>query len=56
MNEMERLDETKIRCRNINDIRYADDTALLADTEGRLQELIDRLDEEGRVIRLKINI
>ena len=37
-------------------IRYADDTVLLADTEERLQELIDRLDEEGRAIGLEINI
>ena len=29
---------------------------LLADTEERLQQLIDRLDEEGRTIGLKINI
>ena len=56
MDEMEQLDGIKIGGRNINNIRYADDTVLLADTEERLQELIDRLDEEGRAIGLKINI
>ena len=56
MDEMEQLDGIKIGGGNINNIRYADDTVLLADTEERLQELIDRLDEEGRAIGLKINI
>ena len=56
MDEMEQLGGIKIVGRNINNIRYADDTVLLADTEERLQELIDRLDEEGRAIGLKINI
>ena len=56
MDELEQLDGIKIGGRNINNIRYADDTVLLADTEERLQELIDRLDEEGRAIGLKINI
>ena len=53
---MEQLDGIKIGGRNINNIRYADDTVLLADTGESLQELIDRLDEEGRAIGLKINI
>ena len=57
MDKMEQLDGIKIGDRNINNIiRYADDTVLLADTEERLQELIDRLDEECRAIGLKINI
>ena len=56
MDEMKQLDGIKIGGGNINNIRYADDTILLADTEERLQELIDRLDEEGRAIGLKINI
>ena len=56
MDEMEQLDGSKIGGRNINNIRYADDTVLLADTEERLKELINRLDEKGRAIGLKINI
>ena len=41
---------------NIDNIIYADDTVLIADTEEKLQRLVDRLDVEWRRVVLKINI
>ena len=56
MDEMEDLEGIKVGGMNINNIRYADDTVLIADTEEKLQRLVDRLDEECRGVGLKINI
>ena len=40
---------------NMNNIRYADDTSLIAETEGNLQELLDIVVEESERRGLKIN-
>ena len=56
MDEMADLEGMKVGGMNINNIRYADDTVLIADTEEKLQRLVDRLDEECRGVGLKINI
>lgn len=56
MGEMEDLEGIKIGGRNINNIRFADDTVLVADSEERLQMLVDRLDEECIRRGLKINV
>ena len=41
--------------RNINNIRYADDTVLIADSEEKLQRLVDGLSEECRRYGLSVN-
>ena len=56
-----RLDEAqariKIAGRNINNLRYADDTTLMAETEEELKSLLIRvLKEESEKIGLKLNI
>ena len=56
MNEMVDLEGVTVGGVNINNIRYADDTVLIADTEKKLQRLVDCLDAECRRVCLRINI
>ena len=55
-----RLDESqagiKVAGRNINNLRYADDTALMAESEGELKSLLMRVKEESEKTGLKLNI
>ena len=44
MDETADLKGMKVGGVNINNIRYADDMVLIADTEEKLQRLVDRLD------------
>ena len=46
----------KISGRNINNLRYADDTTLMAESEEELKGLLMRLKEESERIGLKLNI
>ena len=46
----------KIAGRNINNLRYADDTILLAESEEELKNLLMKLKEESEKICLKLNI
>ena len=48
MNKLEDVEGIKIGGRNINNIRYADDTVLISDSEEKLQRLVDELSEECR--------
>ena len=54
------LDETqagiKIAGRNINNLRYADDTTLMADSEEELKSLLMKVKEESKKVGLKPNI
>ena len=54
------LDETqagiKIARRNINNLRYADDTTFMAESEEELQSLLMKVKEEGEKVGLKLNI
>ena len=54
------LDETqfgiKIPWRNINNLRYADDTALMAESEEKLKSLLMKVKEESEKVGLKLNI
>ena len=54
------LDESqagiKIARRNINNLRYADDTTLLAESEEELKSLLMRVKEESKKAGLKFNI
>ena len=46
----------KIAGRNINNLRYADDTILMAESEGELKSLLMKLKEESEKVGLKVNI
>ena len=55
-----RLDEAqagiKIARRNINNLRYADDTTLMAESEEELKRLLVKVKEESEKVGLKLNI
>ena len=55
-----RLDEAqagiKIARRNINNLRYADDTTLMAESEEELKSLLMKVKEESEEVGLKLNI
>ena len=46
----------KIAGRNINNLRYADDTTLMAESEEELKSLLMRVKEESQKPRLKFSI
>ena len=46
----------KIPRRNINNLRYADDTALMAESEEELKSLLMKVKEESEKVGLKLNI
>ena len=46
----------KIAGRNINNLRYADDTALMAESEEELKSLLMKVKEESEKVGLKLNI
>ena len=54
------LEETqagiKIVGRNINNLRYADDTTLMAESEEELKSLLMKVKEESEEVGLKLNI
>ena len=54
------LEETqagiKIARRNINNLRYADDTTLMAESEEELKRLLMKVKEESKKFGLKLNI
>ena len=54
------LEETqagiKISGRNINNLRYADDTTLMAESEEELKRLLMKVKEESEKVGLKLNI
>ena len=47
---------TKIAGRNINNLRYADDTTLMAESEEELKSLLMNVQEESEKVGLKLNI
>ena len=55
-----RLEETqagiKIVGRNINNLRYADDTTLMAESEDALKSLLMKVKEDSEKVGLKLNI
>ena len=46
----------KIARRNINNLRYADDTTLMAESEEELKSLLIKVKEESEKVGLKLNI
>ena len=47
---------SKIAGRNTNNLRYPDDTTLMAESEGELKSLFMKVKEESEKFRLKLNI
>ena len=54
------LEETragiKLAGRNINNLRYADDTTLMAESEEELKSILMRVKEESEKVGLRLNI
>ena len=48
--------DIKIARRNINNLRYADDTTLMAESEEELKSLLMKVKEESEKVGLKLNI
>ena len=46
----------KIARRNINNLRYAGDTTLMAESEEELKSLLMKVKEESKKVSLKLNI
>ena len=46
----------KIAGRNINNLRYADDTTVMAENEEELKSLLMKVKEESEIAGLKLNI
>ena len=46
----------KIAGRNISNLRYADDTTLMAESEEKLKSLLMKVKEESEKVGLKLNI
>ena len=49
-------DRIKIAWKNINNVRYTDDTVLIADSEEKLQNLLQRINKESKLNGIKIKI
>ena len=50
------LNEVKIARRNTNNLRYADDTTLMAENEEELKSLLMKVEVESEKVGLKLNI
>ena len=48
--------DVKIAGRNINNLRYADDTTLMAESKEKLKNLLMKVKEESEKVGLKLNI
>ena len=48
--------EIKIAGRNISNLRYADDTTIMAESEEELKSLLMKVKEESEKVGLKLNI
>ena len=46
----------KLAVRNINNLRYADDTTLMAESEEELKSLLVKVKEDSEKVGLKLNI
>ena len=48
--------ESRLWGKNINNLRYADDTTLMAESEEELKSLLMKVEEESEKVGLKLNI
>lgn len=53
---LEELKGVVVGGRNITNLRYADDTALLSESEENLQKIVDKVNEEGEKMGMSINV
>ena len=53
---IEDMDGVKTGGLNINNMRHADDTVLIAEIPEQLQEIIDKANQEGKLYGMKINV
>ena len=53
---MKHKPESRLPGRNINNLRYADDTTLRAESEEKLKSLLMKVKEESEKVDLKLNI
>ena len=56
MDALEDLEGISVGGRNVNNVRYADDTVLIADSEKKLQALMNKLKDECASKGLRINV
>ena len=56
MRSINGMEGIRIGGENINNIRFADDTVIIADSEEKLQALLDTVKRESENMGLKINI
>ena len=56
MDEAQVASSIKIAGRNINNLRYADDTTLMAESEEELKSLLMKVKEESEEVGFKLNI
>jgi len=56
MREIKDIDGIKVNGENINNVRYADDTALIADSESKLQHIVDRIVSTSDRFGLSLNV
>ena len=50
------LTRIKLAARNINNLRYADDTTLMAESKEELRSLLMKVKEESENVGLKLNV
>ena len=55
MKKIEDMPGAKVGGVNISNVRFADDTALIANTENDLQQLVNRIKEESKLYSLSLN-
>ena len=48
--------QSRLRGKNINNLRYADDTTIMAESEEELKSLLMKVKEESEKVGLKLNI
>ena len=56
LRNIEHLDGIKVGGKNINNLRYADDTVLIAESESALQTILNKVVEESRLKGLTLNL
>ena len=54
--DKEQLEGIKMAGRNIKNLRYADDTTLMAESEEELKSLLMKVKKESEIVGLKLNI